>query len=59
MEWDKIEVLMIAAATYVAIVSLVRLMAARRDQVIKHLRSEFEKQRKAKEAAEQIEQDAA
>jgi hypothetical protein len=59
MEMDKIDVLMIAGAAYVAVVSLVRLMAARRDQVIRQLRAEIERQRKAKEAAEEAELDAA
>jgi hypothetical protein len=59
MELDKWDVVMIAAASYVAVISLVRLMAARRDQVIRHLRTEIEKQRKAKEEAEQAERDAA
>jgi hypothetical protein len=59
MELDKWDVLMIAAAAYVAVISLVRLMAARRDQVIRHLRTEIEKQRRAKEEAEEAEHDAA
>jgi hypothetical protein len=59
MNMDKIDVLMIAAAAYIAVVTLVRLMAARRDQVIRHLRAEIERQRKAREEAEQEELDAA
>ena len=59
MEMDKWDVVMLSAAAYVAVVSLVRLMAARRDQVIRHLRNEIEKQRKAKEEAEEAERDAA
>ena len=59
MDMDRWDWVMISAASYVAVVSLVRLMAARRDQVIRHLRNEIEKQRKAKEEAEQAERDAA
>jgi len=59
MDMDKWDVVMITAAAYVAVISLVRLMAARRDQVIRHLRSEIEKQRLAKEEAEQAQRDAA
>ncbi len=59
MEMDKIDILMIAAAAYVAVVSLVRLMAARRDQVIRQLRAEIERQRRAREETEQEELDAA
>jgi hypothetical protein len=59
MDMDKWDWVMITAAAYVAVVSLVRLMAARRDQVIRHLRNEIEKQRLAKEEAEQADNDAA
>ena len=52
---DKIDALLVAGAAYIAVVSLVRLMAARRDQVIRHLRAEIEKQR----AAEEEDRDAA
>jgi hypothetical protein len=44
---DQIDMLMIAAAGYVAVVSLVRLMAARRDQVVRQLRAEIERRRAA------------
>ena len=56
---DKIDVLLVVGAAYVAVVSLVKLMAARRDQVIRHLRAEIEKQRKARAAASEEERDAA
>jgi len=56
---DKIDVLLVVGAAYIAVVSLVRLMAARRDQVIRQLRAEIEKQRAAQAAAEQEERDAA
>jgi hypothetical protein len=56
---DKFDVLLVAGAAYIAVVALVRLMAARRDQVIRHLRAEIAKQREAKAAAEQEELDAA
>jgi hypothetical protein len=47
---DQLDILMIAAAGYVAVVSLVRLMAARRDQVIRQLRAEIERRRAAEQA---------
>lgn len=56
---DKIDVLLVAGAAYIAVVALVRLMAARRDQVIRHLRAEIAKQREAKAVAEQEDLDAA
>jgi hypothetical protein len=56
MDMDKIDVLIIATAAYIAVTSLVRLMAVRRDQVIRHLRAEIQRQRKAREEAEQEEE---
>lgn len=56
---DKLDVLLVAGAAYIAVVSLVRLMAARRDQVIRQLRAEIEKQRAAQAAAEEDDRDAA
>jgi hypothetical protein len=55
---DQIDILMIAAAGYVAVVSLVRLMAARRDQVIRQLRAEIER-RRAEAAQAEHDRDAA
>ncbi len=56
---DKIDVLLVAGAAYIAVVSLVRLMAARRDQVIRQLRAEIEKQRAGQAAADEDDRDAA
>ncbi len=55
---DQIDALMIAAAGYVAVVSLVRLMAARRDQVVRQLRAEMER-RRAEAAQAEADRDAA
>jgi hypothetical protein len=49
---DQIDIMMITAAGYVAVVSLVRLMAARRDQVVRQLRAEIERRRIQAEQAE-------
>jgi hypothetical protein len=42
---DRWDILLAAVATYVAIVSLVRLMANRRNEVIAKIRDELAKQR--------------
>ena len=47
--WD---ILLAATAGYVAIVSLVRLMANRRNELVEKIREEIAKQRTAKNAAE-------
>ena len=49
---DRWDILIIAAAGYVAIVTLVRLMAARRNQLVDQVRHQIEQQR-AKQAATQ------
>jgi hypothetical protein len=54
---DKFDVLLIAAAGYVAVIALVRLMAARRDQLVRQLRAEIERRRAAEQA--KSDQDAA
>ena len=41
---DRWDVLMILSAGYVAVVSLVRLMAVRRNQVLEHFKQEIEQQ---------------
>jgi hypothetical protein len=55
---DQIDMLLIAAAGYVAVVSLVRLMAARRDQLVRQLRAEMER-RRTEAAQAEAERDAA
>ena len=58
---DRFDMLMFAVAAYVAVVTLVRLMITRRDEVVGYLRTELERQ--AAEAAaiaeEEEERDAA
>ena len=54
--WDK---LMIAVAVYVAVVSLVRLMTARRDEVVRVLRAEIERQRDEQPVETEEDRDAA
>jgi hypothetical protein len=54
--WDGV---LIAAAVYVAVVSLVRLMAARRDEVVRVLRAEIERQRDEQPDETQEDRDAA
>jgi hypothetical protein len=60
---DRWDVLLALVAAYVAIVSLVRLMASRRNELVAKIREEIAKQRAAAEAAaeaaEQAERDAA
>jgi hypothetical protein len=57
---DQVDVLMISVAAYVAVVSLVRLMGARRDEVLRQLRAEIERRRaEAAAAAENEDRDAA
>lgn len=46
---DRFDMLMFAVAGYVAIVTLVRLMITRRDEVVSYLRTDLERQ--AAEAA--------
>src|SRR5262245_34353743 len=52
---DRFDLLMFAIAGYVAIVTLVRLMISRRDEVVGYLRTELERQ--AAEAAAAAEED--
>jgi hypothetical protein len=58
---DRWDVLIIAAAAYVCVVSLVRLMTNRRNELVVKIQEEIAKQRAAAEAAriEQEEQEAA
>lgn len=41
---DRFDMLMFAVAGYVAIVTLVRLMITRRDEVVSYLRTDLERQ---------------
>jgi hypothetical protein len=56
---DQVDVLMISVAAYVAVVSLVRLMAARRDDVIRQIRAEIERRRAEAAARAEEDRDAA
>ncbi len=60
---DRWDVLLALVAAYVAIVSLVRLMTNRRNELVTKIREEIVKQRAAAqaaaEAAERAEQEAA
>jgi hypothetical protein len=49
---ERLDILLMAAAGYVAVLSLVRLMAARRDDVIRQIRDELSRRRAAQAAAE-------
>lgn len=54
---DRWDLLLAIAAGYVAIVSLVRLMATRRNELIVKIRSEIAKQRAAAEDAARAEEE--
>ncbi|WP_428306967.1 hypothetical protein [Lacipirellula sp.] len=54
---DRFDLLMFAVAGYVAIVTLVRLMITRRDEVVGYLRTELERQAVAAAAAAEEEED--
>lgn len=59
---DRFDLLMFAIAGYVAIVTLVRLMITRRDEVVGYLRTELERQAAAaaaQAAEEEQDRDAA
>lgn len=47
---DRWDVLIIAGAAYVAIMTLVRLMVARRNQLVDHVRQQIEQQQPSKPA---------
>jgi hypothetical protein len=49
---ERLDILLMAAAGYIAVLSLVRLMAARRDDVIRQIRDELSRRRAAQAAAE-------
>jgi hypothetical protein len=56
---DRFDMLMFAVAAYVAVVTLVRLMISRRDEVVGYLRTDLERQaaEAAAIAAEEEEED--
>jgi len=56
---DQVDYLLLAVAGYVAVVSLVRLMASRRDEVVRQLRAEIDRRRAAQAAQEDDDRDAA
>jgi len=56
---DRVDYLLIFGAGYIAVVALVRLMAARRDEVIRQFRAEINRRRADKDAEEEDERDAA
>lgn len=48
---DRWDILIIVVAGYLAIMTLVRLMAARRDQLVQQVRQQIEQQRAQQKAA--------
>jgi hypothetical protein len=56
---DRWDLVFIGVAVYVAVASLVRLMAARRDEVIRQFRAEVERLQAQRAAEAEEERDAA
>ncbi len=56
---DRWDIMMMAVAAYVAIASLVRLMALRRNELVAKIREEVARQRAAAEAAALAAEEAA
>lgn len=54
---DRWDIFLVCVAGYVSVVSLVRLMAHRRDELVAKIRAEIDKQRAAAEAANEDDQD--
>lgn len=50
---EVLDVVLLVAAAYVAVVALVRLMLKRRDQMIQQFRKEVEREKKAGKAEQQ------
>ena len=50
---EVIDVVLLVAAAYVAVVALVRLMLKRRDQMVQQFRKEVEREKKAIQAEQQ------
>ena len=55
---DRWDILIVAVAAYVAIMALVRLMAARRDHLVRQVRRQIEQQRAQQGDAETTEAEA-
>ncbi len=49
---DRWDILIIAAAAYVAVMTLVRLMTARRNHLVDHVRQQVEQQREQQKRAQ-------
>jgi hypothetical protein len=58
VNWDRWDVLLLAAAVYIAVVSLVRLMANRRNELVDKIREEIARQRQSEAAAEVSDEEA-
>jgi hypothetical protein len=56
---DRFDILMFAVAGYVAIVTLIRLMITRRDEVVAYLRTDLERQAAQAAAEDEEDRDAA
>lgn len=55
---DRWDILIIAGAGYVAVMTLVRLMVARRNRLVDHVRQQIEKQRGQQAAKKPADEDA-
>lgn len=55
---DRWDVLIIASAAYIAVMTLVRLMAARRNQLVDQVRQQIGQQRVQQQAATPEEEDS-
>ncbi len=55
---DRLDILLIAVAAYVSVVSLVRLMTNRRNELVAKIRTEIDKQRATASAASDADPDA-
>ncbi|HEY5313860.1 MAG TPA: hypothetical protein VIK18_15130 [Pirellulales bacterium] len=56
---DSWSVALLVAAGYVAVMGLVRMMLARRDQLVQEIRQQIADEKKRKQAAEEQQQDQA
>ncbi len=55
---DRWDILIIAGAGYVAVMTLVRLMVARRNHLVDHVRQQIEQQRGQQTAKKPVDEDA-
>ncbi len=55
---DRWDILIIAGATYVAVMTLVRLMVARRNHLVDQVRQQVEQQRGQQTAKKPVDEDA-